>query len=41
MCRQSIFRHQLLSNLTCKRRFETSLNVDLSELFLFELDVIA
>jgi hypothetical protein len=38
---QGIFRHQLLSNLTRKRRFEASLDVDLSKFFLFELDVVA
>ena len=38
---QGVFRHQLLSNLTRERRFEASLDVDLSQFFLLELDVVA
>ena len=41
MCRQSIFCHQLLRNLSCKRQFEAALYVDLGKLFLFKLYVIA
>jgi hypothetical protein len=37
---QGIFRHQLLSNLSRKRRFETAFDVDFGKFFLLELDII-
>jgi len=41
MSRQGSFCHQLLRNLSCKRRFEAAPYVDLGKLFLFKLHVIA